>query len=129
MADELSPLQAMTSRAIADHDDKKGLRRASEVIADKDSLQTFSARLSARDLVRLRANARTEGISASDLLRTLLEQGLDRLETRRQRQVDPAQAAKIMAEIVKLVDAFDRGEGPEADHPTTAKPATRARRR
>jgi hypothetical protein len=124
MADELTPLEAMTKRAIDDHDARQQSRRASEVIASDESLQTFSARLHARDLVRLRSMARSEGISASDLLRTLLQQGLDRLETRQQKQVDPNKAVRVLAEIVKLVEAFD-----DVAPAITARPSPRTRQR
>ena len=106
MADDLTPLEAMTKRAIADKEAKPKVRRASEVIGTDETLQTFSVRLTTRDIVRLRANARNEGVSASDLLRQVLQQGLDRLESRRQKRLDPAKQERVMSEIIRLVESL-----------------------
>ncbi|HEY9900081.1 MAG TPA: hypothetical protein V6D00_12945 [Pantanalinema sp.] len=55
-------------------------------------------------IMRLKALARDEGVNPSDLLRRLLEDGMDRLEAKKRIQVDPQEASITLGQIVDLLD-------------------------
>lgn len=104
MDEQLERFQQLTNEALAEIDARGPLRKASEVIEHDTTLRPFSARLTAREIVRLRANARAEGVTGSDLLRRLLNDGLDRLEAKRTNHVDPQRVAEILDKMADLLE-------------------------
>lgn len=104
MDQSLEALERLAEKAKADRAKKPNARMANEVLAEDNSLRPFSARLTAKEIVRLKALAREEALNPSDLLRRLLGEGMDRLEAKKRNRVDPEQASLVVGQIIDLLD-------------------------
>ncbi|MBM3266691.1 MAG: hypothetical protein FJZ01_03495 [Candidatus Sericytochromatia bacterium] len=105
MDQELTPLEQMAEDAKTRRTKGPPGRSANRVILEDETLRPYSARLTAREIVRLKAMARTEGMSPSDLLRKVLNEGLNRLEMKRANKVSPDKAAAVIDQIVAVLDS------------------------
>lgn len=104
MDQQLDALERMGETAKANRAAKSGARTANQVVVEDNALRPFSTRLTAKGIMRLKALARDEGLNPSDLLRRLLEDGMDRLEAKKRIQVDPQEASITLGQIVDLLD-------------------------
>ncbi|MBU6428228.1 MAG: ribbon-helix-helix protein, CopG family [Cyanobacteria bacterium REEB65] len=101
----LTPLERMAEEAKARRASKPARRTANQVVVEDETLRPYSARLTAKEIVRLKAMARAEGMSPSDLLRRVLNEGLNRLEVKRANRVSPEKAASVIDQIVAVLDS------------------------
>ena len=104
MDQQLDALERMTKAALARKSENPDFRTANEVIVEDQSLRPFSARLTAKDIVRLKALSRAEGMSPSDLLRRILAEGMDRMEAKHRSKVDPERASVVVGQIIDLLE-------------------------
>jgi hypothetical protein len=96
---DLKTIEAAVKRAKADQRRKAGEPMAAEVVANDDTLRPFSIRMTAKEIVALKGMARLKGVSTSDLVRSMIAQGLAATLHEPVRTIDPQVAAAAMEKI------------------------------
>lgn len=85
-------------------EERKGARSASDVVNnDKEPRKTFSLRLNARELHRLRVLALLENEGVTELARRLVLDGISRLEAKHLADSEDAQIAGLVEQLTSDV--------------------------
>ena len=101
-------LAAIMEEAKARVEERRGARSASDVVNnDKEPRKTFTLRLNARELHRLRMIAMMEDEGVTELARRLVLEGLARLEVKHLAESEDAKVAglveQLKSDVVRVV--------------------------
>lgn len=97
-------LAAIMEAARARVEERRGARSASDLVNDdKEPRKTFSLRLNARELHRLRVIAMMENEGVTELARRLVLDGLARLEAKHLADSEDAQVAGLVEQLTNDV--------------------------
>jgi len=105
MVDEerLKAFEAKTQRFLEEKSRKPGLRKASEVIEEDQTLRPYSVRLSAKELMGIKDAAQKTGLSTSEFVRRLILEGLERSRVGTETTIEATDIAKVVGEIRDLL--------------------------
>ena len=93
-------LTAIMEAAKARVEERRGARSASDAVnSDKEPRKTFSLRLNARELHRLRVIAMMEDEGVTELARRLVLDGLARLEAKHLAESEDAKVAGLVEQL------------------------------
>jgi hypothetical protein len=122
---DVKAIEEAVNRAKADRTRQAGEPTAADIMANDDTLRPFSIRLTAREIMALKGQARLKGVSTSDLVRSLLTQGLAANMNEPARSIDPRVAAVAMEKVREIMAWAVTAPPQEASNANSPSPLVR----